>query len=300
RIPLKLEDVTDRIFQGLKTGADKVYIVEEIQRRANKVKIYSREKETEFWLEPTLLHPLVKGGDSDRYHLSRTSRLVLFPYSAINQGRTTSLPAATMKKDFPLTWAYLEANKPYLESREAGQMRGSEWYAYTRNQALDVIQTSKIFTPDIALRASFSLDETGELFFTGGVAGGYGIVVSAGRSRTFILGLLNSRLLDWYVQQGATQMRGGYYSYESRFIRGAPIVVPDMSVPTDKARHDRIVALVEKMLELNKKKHSGKLAPSELDRLEREIAATDAQIDDLVYELYGITAEERKIVEAQQ
>jgi type I restriction-modification system DNA methylase subunit len=297
RIPLKLEDVTDRIFQGLKTGADKVYIVEEIQRRAKKVKIYSREKEAEFWLEPTLLHPLVKGGDSDRYHLSCTNRLVLFPYSAANQDRTTFIPPARMKKDFPLTWAYLEANKPCLESREAGQMGGPEWYAYTRNQALDVIHNSKIFTPDIALRASFSLDETGKLFFTGGVAGGYGIVVSAVHSRNFILGLLNSRLLDWYVQQGATQMRGGYYSYEARFIRGAPIVVPDMSVPDDKARHDRIVALVEKMLELNKKKHSAKLAPSDLDRTEREIAATDAQIDDLVYELYGITAEERKIID---
>ena len=66
--------------------------------------------------------------------------------------------------------------------------------------------------------------------------------------------------------------------------------------PADKARHDRMVALVERMLELNKKKHSGKLAPSELKRLEREIAATDNQIDELVYELYGITEEDRKII----
>ncbi len=41
----------------------------------------------------------------------------------------------------------------------------------------------------------------------------------------------------------------------------------------------------------------GNLAPSELGRLEREIAATDEEIDDLVYELYGITDEERKVVE---
>jgi len=51
------------------------------------------------------------------------------------------------------------------------------------------------------------------------------------------------------------------------------------------------------MLELNKKKQSGKLAPSELDRLEREIASTDAQIDELVYQLYGITDEERTMIE---
>ena len=46
------------------------------------------------------------------------------------------------------------------------------------------------------------------------------------------------------------------------------------------------------MLELNKQKHSGKLALSQVERLDREIAATDAAIDELVYELYGITAED--------
>ncbi len=38
-------------------------------------------------------------------------------------------------------------------------------------------------------------------------------------------------------------------------------------------------------------------APSELDRIERETAPTDAEIDDLVYELYAISDEERKIIE---
>jgi hypothetical protein len=33
--------------------------------------------------------------------------------------------------------------------------------------------------------------------------------------------------------------------------------------------------------------------------VDREIAATDAEIDDLVYELYGITGEERSIVEGR-
>ncbi len=58
-----------------------------------------------------------------------------------------------------------------------------------------------------------------------------------------------------------------------------------------------MVALVDRMLELNKKKHSGKVASSELERLEREIASTDQEIDELVYELYGIIPEERKIIE---
>ena len=53
---------------------------------------------------------------------------------------------------------------------------------------------------------------------------------------------------------------------------------------------------VDRMPELNKQKQSGKLAPSHVERVDRESAATDAEIDDLVYELYGITDEERRIV----
>ncbi len=50
------------------------------------------------------------------------------------------------------------------------------------------------------------------------------------------------------------------------------------------------------MLELQRKKNS--LPPSvEREKSEREIAVTDEKIDDIVYGLYGITEEERKIIE---
>ncbi|MBI4823186.1 MAG: hypothetical protein HY805_03015 [Nitrospirae bacterium] len=50
------------------------------------------------------------------------------------------------------------------------------------------------------------------------------------------------------------------------------------------------------MLELHKKK--GSMYPSsERDKIEREIAITDEKIDDIVYGLYGLTDEERRIIE---
>ncbi len=66
---------------------------------------------------------------------------------------------------------------------------------------------------------------------------------------------------------------------------------------TDRAWHDKMVELVDRMLELNKQKHSGKLAPSQVERVDREIAATDAETDKLVYELYDISEQEKKIIE---
>jgi len=295
-MPVKLENVTDRIFQGIKTGADKIFIVEEIDRKRDRVKVYSKEKNAKYWLEPDLLHPLIKGGDSKRFCLSRTNRLILFPYSLQSGGSVALIPQPIFKASYPLTWAYITENKNYLENRERGKMRGKRWLGYSRNQALDVISLPKIFTPDIAAHSSFSLDETGEVFFTGGVAGGYGILVLPEYSREYILGLLNSKLLEWFIHQSATQMRGGYYSYESRFIRHLPIRTIDFSERNDKVCHDRMVNLVQQILELNKQLAESKL-PQAKTLLQRQIETTDKQIDELVYELYNLTDEEIKIVE---
>ncbi|MDM8558556.1 N-6 DNA methylase [Candidatus Parabeggiatoa sp. HSG14] len=294
-IKVKLENVTSRIYQGLKTGADKIYIVEEIERKPTQVKIYSREKKIEYWLDSDLLHPLVKGGDSKPFSLSRTNRLILFPY-VLQDSHTDLISKATLTKNYALTWKYLLDNKESLQNRERFKMQGTKWYAYSRHQALDIISYPKIFTPDIAAQASFSLDETGEVFFTGGVSGGYGIIVLPEYLPKYVLGLLNSQLLEWFIRQTATQMRGGYYSYEARFIRHLPIRSINFNNPTDKANHDKIVKLVEQMLALNKKRDANN-DPQTQTVLERRIKATDKQINQLVYTLYDLTAKEIEIVE---
>jgi len=119
-----------------------------------------------------------------------------------------------------------------------------------------------------------------------------------GPQLNFLLGCMNSRLLSWYfLRKSNIAQRDDFPKIVLKETRNLPIPPIDFSDPADKARHDEMVALVERMLDLNKKKHSGKLAPSELDRIEREIASTDTKIDELVYELYGITDEEQKIIE---
>ena len=128
------------------------------------MRVYSHETQSEHWLEPDLLHPLVKGGDSRRYVLADPHRLILFPYTANEKGAMTLISAKTLEEKYPLTWNYLHANRGRLEQREDRKMMGDQWYAFGRNQALDVISQPKIFTPDLALRAAYSLDETGEKF----------------------------------------------------------------------------------------------------------------------------------------
>lgn len=289
-----LETVTDRIFQGLKTGADKVFIVKKISESKKHFRIHSYQSNSEFNVEKELLHPLIKGGDSRGYIFSKTDLFVIFPYEKNDTGKLSLMKEFTLRNSFPLIYEYLKQSKGLLQSRDNGKMNIANWYGFSRNQALDVISTPKLFTPDISPSASFAIDKIGETFFTGGVSGGYGIKVKQGINERYILALLNSRLLDWYLKQVSTQMRGGWYSYEAKFIKNLPIVLPNK---TQKALHDEIVTLADTMLHLQQKKQITTL-PGQLEQLEHRIQHTDNSINQKVYALYEMT-DEIKIVEGK-
>jgi len=280
-------------FQGIKTSADKIYIVEERERRGDLIKIYSRQDETEHWLESGLLNPLIKGGDSRNYRLAKTDRLILFPYSKGGAAKSRLLSGGEIATHYPQTWRYLEKHRKYLENRENGKMTGAGWYGYVYPKALDVMPLPKIFTPDIAPSSAFSLDATGEIFFTGGVSGGYGIVVKPDYSREFILGLLNSRLLNWYNTKISTQMRGGYWSFESKYISKWPIC--DMN-PANQGKRDQVAELVKSIIAVSEQAAASKTA-QDRKMLIKQRAITERKINQLVYGLYNLTSEEIAFVE---
>jgi hypothetical protein len=84
-----------------------------------------------------------------------------------------------------------------------------------------------------------------------------------------------------------------------QYIERLPIQLLDLKKPADKSRHNKLVVLVDKMLGLMPKLRAA-TADSEKAVLQNAVTATDQQIDQLVYELYGLTAEEIKLVEGTQ
>lgn len=60
-----------------------------------------------------------------------------------------------------------------------------------------------------------------------------------------------------------------------------------------------MVSLVTQMLELHKSK-AGAKTQSEQDVYERQIRAVDQSIDELVYQLYGLSPDEIRIVEGKE
>lgn len=65
---------------------------------------------------------------------------------------------------------------------------------------------------------------------------------------------------------------------------------------SDFTSHDRITKLVEEIIALHKLITNTKI-PHEKESLQRQIDSTDKQIDQLVYQIYGLTDEEIRIVE---
>jgi len=72
----------------------------------------------------------------------------------------------------------------------------------------------------------------------------------------------------------------------------------DFSKKSDKTKYDEIVKLVDRMLAL-KKKEQVNLEIVSHKVYHRQVVAIDAEIDRLVYELYGLTAEEIAIIERE-
>lgn len=112
----------------------------------------------------------------------------------------------------------------------------------------------------------------------------------------YLLGLLNSRFLT-YLYQVLAQEEGRTFAQVKIFrMKQLPIRLIDPYDPDDEVRHDRIVKLVERMLALHDQLATARTS-LEKERVQRQIDYIDNQIDQLVYELYGLTEEEFELVE---
>jgi len=120
-----------------------------------------------------------------------------------------------------------------------------------------------------------------------------------GPDLSFVLGVLNSRLMSWYfLHRSSIAQRDDFPKIVLKETRSLPIPDLNTSIPKDKAAHDRMVELVDSMLALHKQLAAAK-SEAQKDVFQRQIAATDAQIDRLVYDLYGLTPEEIAFVESE-
>jgi hypothetical protein len=112
----------------------------------------------------------------------------------------------------------------------------------------------------------------------------------------FILALFNSKLLNFYYTHFLKSTKKVFSEIQARQVGQLPIPPLDLTDRADRARHDALVALVDKMLALVPKLRA-ETRERERAVLQNAVDSTDRKIDDLVYEHYGLTPEEIALVE---
>ena len=290
QLPVKLGDVS-HIFVGTQTSADDVFVLDDCTLQGKYVIGKSKALDKEVKVESNSVVPFLRGKDIRRYEPPLSSTYLICPYD-IAESSFSLVKAHEMAQRYPLTFEYLQSCKVQLGLREKGRFKGENWYAFGYPKSMTLFQRPKIIVPDYNNTASFTYDTEGWYFKTG-----YGVLYSGSSLSVFyILGLLNSNLLFKYLLSIGTTLRGGYVRFWTQFIEHLPIRTIDFNDPTDKARHNRMVTMVEQMLQLHKRRQSAE-TDHECEMVQRQIDATDRQIDALVYELYGLTDEEIEIVE---
>jgi type I restriction-modification system DNA methylase subunit len=277
----RLLDLPANMSRGSSSGNDDVFVVE---NKALK-------------LEEEILRVPVFATDFNRYKYTPSSEWrIIFPYVRENDSLRLYTENEIQKK-FPKAYAHLLSKKDDLKNRK----QYSEWYGFSAPRNLKLHDDAQILIPllaDHGIYAFVPQHLSGQLCPM--ASGGFTIALSSECivKPEYVLGLLNSRLLYWELQQMSNLFRGGWITCTKQYFGELPIRNINFDDHEDKAVHDKIVSLVEQMLDLHKQLPDVKTS-HEQTLIQRQIDATDWQIDKLVYELYGLTEEEIAIVEGR-
>ncbi len=114
----------------------------------------------------------------------------------------------------------------------------------------------------------------------------------------FLLAIINSKLFTkiYIAINKHNAMAGGYINVSKNNIINLPFKEINFQRPNEKLLHDNIVKIVDQIIFAKKKLQNIK-TDKDKDYYNRRCSELEIQIDNLVYELYGLTEEEIAIVE---
>lgn len=230
-------DVTDAVFQGIRTSANKIYVVDVLDAdrvdsddEGNTVTIVPTGESREYEVETDLLRPFLKGNDVERWRGDWSGLHVIYPYH-VEEGESGETEATLyseeeLREGLPLSWDYFSHHEEALRGRERGNWQDSDtWWEFGRTQNLEKFEQPKIIQAHICQDATFMIDEVGTWYFTTA----YSVLLSDDyRDLTEEMACqLNSKALDFYFKHITTVKMGGYYEYRSQYVEKLPCITDD-------------------------------------------------------------------------
>lgn len=202
------------IYQGIKTGANDVFILSADQGATSVTRELQSKLGFRVVLEPELLRPVVFGSDIRRFDLVRTTRFLLYPYL---DGEV--IPEESLRQDYPLTYRYLSKVRTVLESRSSIEHAGREWYELAWPRSAEWLTRRKLLSKELSTRVSFALDDVGGTF----IVGGLGVVPQDERHMLPLVAFLNSNLANWFLRSTAPTFQSQFYKLESQQLQNLPV-----------------------------------------------------------------------------
>ena len=278
--------VGGKIYFGLKTGLNEAF---EVSAPARDVLLKADPASA------PLIKPFVGGQDIRRYYLRTTGRHLIVIPSGWTRAQMKSASAGEKE-----AWAWFSSKHPSLAAHlsrfetaaRKRQDKGEFWWELRSCDYYTDLDAPKIMFPDIAKSSRFFPDSNG--IYLSNTA------YCLGSGDRYLVGVLNSRLCWFAISNIAIPfgVRAGEFRYRLfyQYMEKVPIRVIDPKNKSDRAYHDALVAHVDRMLKLHADLAVAK-TPAALTHLQREIAATDRAIDQLIYQLYDLTPDEIALVE---
>ena len=155
------------------------------------------------------------------------------------------------------------------------------------------LKTPKILIREVSKNLIAAYDEKGEYVH---ITGMYSISnVNNGFKLKYLLGLINSRLLDFYYSSlyGSSHMAGGYLNYHGSYLKQLPIAKGTGA--NQSAIVDKVNALINVNNELV---NLGDRTTNRAERLKEERTRLSKEIDEIVYKIYDITDDEKRLINA--
>ncbi|HEU68288.1 MAG TPA: hypothetical protein ENN53_03605 [Candidatus Acetothermia bacterium] len=256
--------------------------------------VYSHRADGEVLLERGILRPLLTGEDVHRYSEPRWTWCCIYPYR-LEDGRTVILEEREIRTRYPRAFKYLQRFRDELrETRVRQKTNPRYWYSCHRSRDMNVFETRRLITPEISHGPNMTICPAG-IYHNTQV---YSLLPRSSVSEPleYWLGILNSRLLWWFISRTGVVLRGGFFRFKTNYLAPFPVVRRDNGKRGNAYKQGRLVAGVQSAQELRKRARTAR-TPHDKTSVERQILASDQQLDHLVYELYELTDEEIRIVE---
>jgi hypothetical protein len=195
---------------GIVTGADEIFLFD------------AKKSIDDLPVNDSMLLPIIRASDIHKFKQATFSKKVLYPYKLIGN-KTSLLELNDLKKDYRKTYNYLEERKMSLLKRKDSRHDFSDkehWYGLTRFGQLETFKSAKIVFPGENKESRFGIDNLGYGYSGARV---FSITNNDDIDMYYVLGVINSKTIEFYLHSIAPLKQGGYYSYSSTLIDQIPI-----------------------------------------------------------------------------